>query len=406
MTQVYWPEVRTAPLNLAALAENLQRRGHRVTVLTGFPNHPFGRVYEGYRMSLCQEEHRGGVRIIRLPLFPDHSLSLVRRATNYCSFALSLTLLGTFLTRRAEFDAIFAYLPPLTIGLPVFLISRIHRAPIVYWMTDLWPENLLASGAPVHPIMYKAVRCVENQVYKSAKIVSMNSPGFVANLKSKGVKLEKLEIVTDWADENVFFPVDYDQELAGGFGLAGKFNVMYAGNIGKVQGLEVMVEAAKRMKDMTDIQFVLIGDGTELGRLKRLVAAYGLQNIKFIPRQPLEQMRRFFAIADVLLVHLNREPVFEMQLPSKIIAYMACGRPVLCAMHGEARKMIEEEGVGLCCLSEDTDALSALVRKFYDMPLAAREEMGRNAREAYLKNYTRQIQVDRVERLLMKAAGT
>jgi glycosyltransferase involved in cell wall biosynthesis len=246
---------------------------------------------------------------------------------------------------------------------------------------------------------------MENYVYKSGNIISINSPGFINNLKSKGVPSEKMEVVTDWADENKFFPISYDHQLAARFHLAGKFNVIYAGNIGKLQGLEVVIEAAQRIKEIAAIQFVLIGDGTELDKLKSLKATYRLRNILFIPRQPFDEIHRFLAIADVLLVHLNSDPVFEMQLPSKIIAYMACGRPVLCAMHGEARKMVEKARAGLFCPSGDPDALCDAVQKFYDMPRSKREEMAKNGRGAYLDNYTRQIQVDRVEKLLLCAAG-
>ena len=404
LTQFYWPEIRTAPLNLAALAEDLQNNGNEITVITGFPNHPFGRIYEGYRIKLWQWDNVRSVKVLRVPLFPDHSLSLIQRAVNYSSFALSATLIGSLLTRRLKADVIFVYLPPLTIGIPAAFLSRLYRAPIVYWMTDLWPENLVATGAPIKPFMYKIIRRLENWVYKQGRIVSVNSPGFIENLKGKGVDPQKLHVVSDWADENIFFPTKYDEELARQFGLSGKFNVIYGGNLGKVQGLEVVIEAAQKLQDLEDVQIVFIGDGTESEKLKKRVSECTLRNVVFVPRQPPEQIRRFFALADVLLVHLKREPIFEMQIPSKIIAYLACGRPILCAVHGVAAKIVQDANAGVSCPPEDVFTLSTQIRYLYEMPRSELEKMGQNGRQVYLSKYTRKIQVSRVESILKKAA--
>ncbi len=405
LTQFYWPEVRTYPINLAALAEDLQREGQEVTVITGFPNHPFGRIYDGYRMRPWQWDNVKGVHVLRVPLFPDHSLSVIKRALSYSSFALSATLIGSFLTRKNNVDVIFVYLPPLTIGVPATLLKRIHHAPIVYWMTDLWPENLVSAGIHLRPHIYNMIRYVEDWVYNRGKVICVNSPGFIHNLTNKGVDPKKLHVVTDWADENIFFPTEYDEELANQFGLSGKFNVIYGGNLGKVQGLEVVVEAAQLLKDLKDVQFVFIGDGTESEKLKQQVAEYKLQNVVFIPRQPIEQIHRFFALADVLFVHLKREPVFEIQTPSKIIAYLACGRPILCAMHGVSRKIIEDAKAGVVCPSENPQALAEQVRYLYNMPRSKCEQMGQNGRQAYLANYTRKIQVSRLENIVKEVVG-
>jgi len=403
VTQFYWPEVRTAPLNLASLAEDLAGRGHEVTVMTAFPNHPFGRFYDGYRPHLRRWEWLRGVRVLRLPLVPDHSLSAFRRAVNYGSFALSAVSLGSFLLRRLQVDVIFAYLPPLSIGFPAARQGRKKRAPIVFWMTDLWPENLLAAGARIGPRLLKAISRLEDWVYRKASLICVNSPGYIDNLAEKGVKREKIRLLTDWADENLFFPVPYDRGLAEEWNLAGKFTVMYGGNLGKVQGLEVIIEAARLLSDMPDIRFVLVGDGSELARLQAMAADIGLTNLQFIPRQEPADIHRFYGLADVLLVHLEKRAIFKMQIPSKIMAYLACGRPVLCAVEGEAARLIEEAGAGLTCASGDSPALAGQVRRFYSMSPAERRHMGERARQSYLQHYTRKIQLERVEAFLREA---
>lgn len=403
LTQFYWPEVRTAPLNLAALAEDLTAKGHSITVMTGFPNHPYGRLYEGYRMKIRQWESINGVQVLRLPLFADHSLSGFRRALNYGSFALSALLAGSFCARRIKVDVIFAYLPPLTIGIPAAFLSRAKHAPIVYWMTDLWPENLLAAGAKISPYIIKKIHRLADWVYRKSAFICVNSPGYVADLIEKGATPAKIRILTDWADEKRFFPAPHDEQLARQCGMFRKFNIVYGGNLGKVQGLDVVIQAARYLQDTPQIQFVFIGDGVEAARLKQMAEENALANILFISRKPPGEIHKYFALADVLLAHLERKPVFKMQIPSKIIAYLACGRPILCGIEGEAAKLVQEARAGITFIPQDAQHLAEQVRLLYKMQRAQLEEMGRNARETFLSNYTRSIQAARVEQILQEA---
>lgn len=405
LTQFYWPEVRTAPINLAAMANDLQTKGHKVMVITGFPNHPLGRIYEGYKIQPWQWDDVRGVKVLRLPLYPDHSRSLARRMLNYGSFALSAATLGSFLSYNFKPDIMFTYFAPLTVGAPAAILSLLHRIPMVYWITDLWPENLHAGGARIGPGMYRTIRKVEDWGYRQAKTICVDSPGFKHNLIEKGVPSHKIHVVVEWADEDLFFPTKYDENLAQQFGLAGKFNIIYGGTLGPVQGLGTVIDAARLLQDLENMQFVFIGDGNDEENLKRQVSEYALQNVRFIPRQPPEDIHRFFALADVLLVHLKRKPIFELQLPSKIIAYLACGRPILCAMSGSAAKIVHDAGAGVFCRSEDPQAMAEQVRTLYAMSKSEREAMGQRGRQTHLHNYTRTVQVNRIEEILKRVAG-
>jgi glycosyltransferase involved in cell wall biosynthesis len=387
------------------MAEDLQARGHQVTVITGFPNHPFGELYDGYRMRPWQWEEIRGVRVLRLPLFPDHSLSSIRRALNYGTFALSASTLGMLHSLNLKVDVVYVYLPPLTVSLPAVMLSWLLRAPIVYWITDLWPESLSATDADLGSRSYRFVRGLGNWAYARANIICVNSPGFERNLIDKGLPEDQIEVVLDWADEDLFFPTKPDEDLAQTFGLKDKFNIIYGGNLGTVQRLDTVIQAAKKLSEIEDIQFVFIGDGTEEERLKRHVSEQRVENVRFIPRQPMEQIHRFFALADVLLVHLKDDPVFRMQIPSKIIAYLACGRPILCAVPGAASAVVRESDAGVVCPSEDPEAMAECVRQLYTMPKAKREAFGERGRQIYLHNYTREVQVSRVEEILKQAAG-
>ncbi len=405
VTQFFWPETRTAPINLGALAEDLAAKGHEVLVITGFPNHPLGRIYEGYAIRPWQWEEARGFKILRLPLYPDHSNSLAKRVLNFGSFSLSATTLGIVLTRGFQPDVIFAYFAPITAAWTVRVIRAFRHAPVVYWITDLWPENFRAAGMNMSERTYRWLRRFEDWGYKQANAICVDSPGYKKNLVAKGVPGDKIHVVAEWADETLFYPVERDDVLGETYGLAGKFNIVYGGNLGPVQKLDTVIHAAREVMDLEDVQFVFIGDGTEEGALKALAQRFELENVRFIPRQPMERMRDFFAWADVLLVHLQRTPIFELQLPSKVLAYMACARPILNGVAGTVAEIIEDAQCGLSCVPEDPTSMAELVRTFYSMPKTKREEMGQRGREAYLSHYCRAVQVKRIESILCNVAA-
>lgn len=342
ITQFFWPEVRTAPTNLGFLAEDLAKNGHDVLVVTGVPNHPLGKIYDNYKMKLWQWEVTRGFKILRLPLIPNHSQSILWRGLNYASFTLSAMTLGIGLTLGFNADVIFAYYAPLNIGGIVKMLKIFHKVPVVYWVTDLWPENFSASGINISRRVYAFLRRFEDFGYRQSSMICVDSPGYKKNLLRKGVPAKKIRVVAEWADETLFFPVEKDETIGRKFGLTDKFNIMYGGNLGDVQKLETVIESAILVSDLTDIQIVFIGDGNAESRLKKLSRYYNLSNVNFISRKPMEQMRYFFAWADVLLVHLKKEPVFELQLPSKVLAYMASERPILNGVAGTVADIIEQ----------------------------------------------------------------
>lgn len=406
LTQFYWPEQRTAPSNLAALAESLQSWGHDVTVITGFPNHPFGRVYDGYRLRWRQWDEIRGVRTLRLPLYPDHSLSSVRRAWHYSSFALSAATLGAWLTRRFDPDVLVVYLPPLTNWLPIQVLKLIHRMPIVCWETDLWPDALTATGNKLRPSILHLIQKLDRAVHRQAEKICINSPGLARNLEQKGVPPDRLELIVDWADESVFFPVDPDRDLAARLGMAGRFNVIYGGNFGPAQDLGTLIEAASRLQDLKDFQLVLIGRGESEPELRTMVEEKGLPNVLLIGHQPMTEIHRFYALAEVLLAHLRPDPLFEMQIPSKVVSYLACGRPILCGIAGSAADLVEDAGAGLSCPPGDAAAMAGLLRHFYTMTAKERQRLGESGRRTYLAKYTREVQTHRFAQILSEVVST
>ena len=400
LTQYYKPE----PLPKAAeLAESLSQRGHEITIITGFPNYPSGNVYPGYALRPWSITPDGKIRVVRLPLYPDHSKSALRRMLNYGSFAATASFLGPLFSGAA--DVMFVFHPPLTIGISAFVISRLRRVPFVYGLGDLWPEAIVASGMIRNPRTIDLLERMERFVYTRAAAVAVVTPAMVDHLVHKGVPREKLHVISDWADEQVYRPLPRDPELAARLGLAGKFNVMFAGQVGIVQKLDTVVRAAELLRHLEQVQFVIVGDGVERSRLIGEAAARGLTNLKFFGLMPSGEMPALYALADVLLVHLSDDPIFRLSIPAKVYAYLACERPILMAVDGIAGELVRMADAGLTCRPEDPVALAETAMTFFHMTLHAREEMGRRGREAFLRDYSRTAVVTKCEALLKDVAG-
>ncbi len=401
LTQWYPPEPAVL---LQELAQTLQQFGHTVEVLTGFPNYPTGTVYPGYKVRWRQREMLADVPVVRVPLFPEHSRSGVGRALNYISFAASAALFGLCLANRP--DVIFVYHPPLTVGFPAWFLSRLWGVPFVYQVQDMWPETLAATGMLNNIQALRLVGAAARWIYRRADAILVISEGFRRNLLQKGVTEGKIRVIPNWADTEVYTPEAPDRALAERLGLADRFNVMFAGNLGEAQGLDTVVAAAQILREDRTLQFVLVGDGVALESLKRQVSEKQLNNVRFLGRFPTSEMSALYALADVLLVHLRNNPLFHITIPHKILAYMASGKPVLAALTGDAAAVIERAGAGVSCPPEDPNALVDGIRRLRSLSAEARAEMGRRGRLATENEYGRVRLVKQIEATLLAAAGT
>lgn len=379
------------------LAKALAARGHRATALTSFPNYPFGKTYAGYRQRLVSKENIEGVEVIRVPMFPDHSKSKKRRAASYFSFGLSATILGALFTRRP--DLIWIHHPPLTTGVAGWLLARIKRVPFVYEIHDLWPESLTSTGMVREGRLTRAIRKVCDFLHRRADAVVVTSEGMKTHLAEQGLDPAKIHVFHQWAEEAVFKPTSADSEFARSHGFAGKFNVVYGGNIGIAQGLDLVLEAAARLRDVPDLQLVCIGAGVDLERLRTRVAEEGLDNVRFLGGYPPEAMPAFFAQADGLLLQLIDDPLFEITVPTKLQTYMAMGKPVLCGVRGDAARIVEHTGCGFNFDPGDPDALAQAVRRLYGLAKAERDAMGANARRGYEAMFAQERLVNRYDLL-------
>lgn len=400
LSQFYKPEPISKPHELA---EGLQKRGHDVTVVTGFPNYPYGKFYDGYRLPIPKTETIEGVRVIRLPLFPDHSRSAAMRIINYGSFCLSASTLGMVLASRA--DVMYVWHPPLTVGVAAVTISKIRRIPFLYAVHDLWPESVSASGILRNKSLINFLKNMERFIYGHATVIGISSPGFEPHMLTNEVPSEKIRLLPDWADEEIYKPVPPEAHLREKLGFGGKFNVIFGGQFGIAQDLESVINAWELLKTHENIQLVLVGDGVEKNKLEKIVAEKGLTNIKFLGRFQPEEMASIYALADVLLVHLSSESIFESSIPGKTYSYMACGKPILMAAKGAAAKIIDDSSAGLSVPPSQPELLARSVVQFFNMSNKDREKMGQNALELFQSKYSKTRGVDMHEKVLTEIAS-
>jgi glycosyltransferase involved in cell wall biosynthesis len=353
LTQWFNPEQNFKGL---AFAKELHRFGHHVEVLTGFPNYPGGKLYPGYTMRVFQREDMDGIPVIRVPLYPSHDQSALKRCINYLSFALSAALLGPFLVRKA--DIMYVYHPPATIGLSAIVISIVRRIPFVYDVADLWPDTLKATGMIRSKIILRAVGLWCRFVYWKARRIVVISQGFKTRLLSLNIPPNKVTVIYNWCDEAQLKPGELTS--ADKSKLKGRFNIVFAGNMGKAQGLDIVLHAAQRLQTtLPQVQFVLVGSGIELPRIKSAVESRGINNIIILPARPVSQIGALLRAADALLVHLKTDPLFKITIPSKIQAYLAVGRPLLAGVDGEAADMVLKAHAGIVFKPEDVAGLVA-----------------------------------------------
>jgi colanic acid biosynthesis glycosyl transferase WcaI len=367
-------------------ARALQNAGHEVEVLTGFPNYPGGKLYPGYKLKWLQKGVIDGVKITRVPLYPSHDQSVKKRIANYISFALTSTLYGVFGAEKA--DVIYIYHPPITVGLAGAIVGILRRTPFVYDVQDLWPDTLRASGMLTNRRILSVVNKACNWVYKKASHIVVLSPGFKEKLIEKGVPERKLSVIFNWCDEHSLLK-DYTHEEAM---LPRGFNVVFAGNMGPAQALDVVLDAGKLLLiSNPQVNLVLVGGGLDVDRLKKEANSCNLSNIYFVSRMNIDEIGKVLKEADALLVHLKDDELFRITIPSKTQAYLANARPIIMAVKGDAADLVNEAQAGICIEPENPEQLFWAVSKLVGMSADDRMQLGKNAAEFYQTTLALQV---------------
>jgi glycosyltransferase involved in cell wall biosynthesis len=401
ITQLFQPEPNH--LKGLAFAKELVRLGHEVEILTGFPNYPGGKIYPGYRQRWYQRETIEGISIVRVPLYPDHSSSGFRRILCYLSLALSACIPGLFLVRRP--DVVHVYQGPATLALPAILLRLLRSVPYILDVQDLWPESVTSSGMLAMPGLTFFLNKWCNLAHRLATGIVVLSPGYTRMLTARGVEASKISVVYNWCDESQMYTPAGGNRTGNHFGLAGRFTIVYAGNLGRVQALDAVLEAAYLLREeCPDVLFVFVGDGTDADRLKEIVSSKGLDNVRFIPRQPVSEVGAILENADALLIHLRDDPLCRVGIPQKTQAYLAAGRPVIVAVNGDTADLVLEAKAGISCEPEHPEGIAAAVKRLYGLSSEERQQMGRNGLAFYRRHLAFSVGTRRMELLLRGTA--
>lgn len=398
LTQWFEPEPTFKGL---LFAKELQRQGHDVEVLTGFPNYPGGRVYPGYRIRPWQREVVDGVPVVRVALYPSHDNSGARRALNYLSFAGTATLAIPFLPRP---DVVYVYHPPATAALPAMVLRVLRGVPFVYDVQDLWPDTLSATGMVDGSGVLGLVGRVMSGVYRRAAEVVVLSDGFRRRLVERGVPEEKVSVIHNWNAEDQISLPPADGALRRELGLGDAFTVVFAGTMGHAQSLGSVLDAAQLLRDDLGVRWVFIGGGVQVEHLQERAAEQGLDNVTFLDRRPASEIGEVLAMADALLVHLKADPLFEITVPSKTQAYLMAGRPILMGVAGDAADLVTRSGAGVTFTPDDPASLVAAVAELRALPAEAREEMGRSGQAFYASHLALEVGAARFATVLERAA--
>jgi len=397
VTQYFWPE----SFIINQLSTTLTTQGHDVTVLTGKPNYPKGEIYSGYHQQGILHEKMGDVEIIRVPLRPRKSGDAKALFLNYLSFIMSGLIRFPFLVKNRQFDVIFVFAPsPITSAIPAILLKYLKRAHLAIWVQDLWPASLLATGFIKNKWLLMGVERLVKAIYAASDTLLVQSKAFIepVNALSSRKKIlyfpNVMHNMTNDNSEIDSLPLSVKQDLDN------YFCFVFAGNIGKAQSIETLIDAAEKLTVFTTIRIVIVGSDSMLDWVKAEVEKRAVKNIIFTGSFPVETMPALFKKAKALLVSLSNQEIFSYTIPSKVQAYMSAGRPIIASINGEAARVINEAQAGLTCPAENSERLATQLIRFFNMPETEHDVMANNSRQYFLENFEIQQQCEKMMDML------
>lgn len=385
LSQHFWPET----FRINEVAESLIAAGCEVTVLTGQPNYPEGRIFDGYRAaSLAVETHPSGYRIHRVPLCPRGAGGAKRLVANYLSFLAAAAVLGPWSLRGRRFDVVFVYgTSPILQAIAGVVLKLVKRAKLVTWVQDLWPQSLEVTGFVRNPRLLGAVAAVVRWIYRRNDLLLVQSHAFAPPVRAMA-GATPVEYHPN-PGELAFSAPAGDAPAA--MTLPEGFNVVFAGNFGTVQALETVVEAAALLRARADlppgIRIVMVGSGSRGPWLEAEIARRGLDNLMLAGRFPPQAMPGILDQAAAVLVSLNRGEILSQTVPSKVQAYLAAGRPIIASLDGEGARVVEEAGAGIAVPAEGAAALAEGILRLHAMAPAARQALGESGRRYYERHF-------------------
>ena len=391
-TNHFYPET----FRVNDIAFDLADKGYDVTVITSVPNYPKGVFFDGSGVFKRRKEIVNGVKVIRVPVIPRGNGSGMRLMLNYLSYLVSATITAVYLALTKKYDLIFVHeTSPVTVGIPAVLVKKIQKIPLYFWVLDLWPESLEAAGNIRNKSVLNFFAAITKWIYRNSDKILISSRGFNRSICEKGNFADKIIYFPNWSEDTIL-----DAGLKSIPQLPEGFRIMFAGNIGEAQNFENLLKVALALKDRSEIQWIIIGDGRKVNYVSQFVEQHGLQNtFHLLGRYDISYMASFFKQADVMLVSLNDEPVFNATLPAKVQAYMACKKPILAMLNGEGQEVISAAKCGLFADASDIDGMVTQINKLYEMSQSDLVQLGENGYKFYVEHFRKETCMEHLEQI-------
>lgn len=398
VTQYFSPEVTSCALRMDAFASTWSQMGHDVTVLTAVPNHPEGVIQAGYRRRLVVDEERSSARLRRVWVRASQSKGASARLATYGSFAAMAGLVGSLRISRP--DVVVATTPPPFAAVAGAALASRYRVPFVLDVRDLWPEAAIAMGELGKGRATSALQSMVQWLYRRADLVVAATEGFAQEIGHGA------QVVPNGCDPRVArTPEEAGFAVRSRLDLGNRFLLGFVGNHGVCEGLDGVVEAMARLREVPDVHLLLVGDGPRRGELMRQAEAVGARNVTFHPSVPVEQVGAFLRAADVLVVPLQNDPHFATRFPAKMFDAWACARPVLIGWDGDARRLVERIGGGSFAPCGEPEAFAAEIQRLRELPPGVLGDIGAAGREWVLSERDRTAAAHRLGERLERLAG-
>jgi len=397
ISQYFYPE----QFRINDICTEWVKRGYKVTVVTGIPNYPQGKYYKGYGIFKKRREVYNGIEIIRIPLIP-RGRNAIMLVLNYLSFVISGTLWKIF--TRIKADYVFIYeVSPMTQALPGVWYAKKRSIPCYLYVTDLWPENVEIVAGIRNKLILGAIGIIVDYIYKRCNKIFTSSQSFIYAINERGVDIDKLEFWPQYA-EDFYVPIDRGMVNITEIPQDGVFNIIFAGNIGVAQGLDILPKTAKILKEKNiNVRFNIVGDGRYKDTLINMVREYNVSEMfNFIPKQPPTRIPEFMSVCDAALISLSKSKAFSLTLPAKTQSCLACGIPIIVAADGEIQEVIRKANAGVCSNAGDAEMLATKISELVIKSPEELMEMAKNAYEYSKQNYDKSKLLSRMDQWFNK----
>jgi len=397
ISQYFWPE----SFRINDLVEGLILKGHNVTILTGYPNYPYGDVFEDFLQNPGRYDQYKGGRIVRVPLLPRKKGG-VRLALNYISYFISASILGPWMLRNVKFDVIFVYEPsPITVGIPAIVLKKIKKAPVLFWVLDLWPETPVALGALRSKVLISLVGSLARYIYNRCDLVLGQSMGFVEQIKKYCDNEDKVKFFPSWAEDahlndcELLAPeVQY---------IEGVFNILFAGNIGDAQDFPAIIDAAEFLAEYP-VRWIIVGDGRLKDDVINEVRKRSLINkFVFVGSVPVERLASFYEHSQAALISLKADEFLSLTIPGKVQSCLLSGLPIIGMLDGESASIIQEAEAGIVCAAGDSIGLASAVQSMVEMTQEERDILGGNGKRYVDNNFDRIELINYLESMMKES---